>query len=166
MRNRLKRDKPAVDIDITAFMNLMVVLVPFLLMTAVFSHTAVIDLNLPKKDSSKSLNNNKDKFSISVTIRSDGLFLSDNKNGLIKAIRKKDKKHDYAVLTGVLKQIKARYLSLNSITILAEQNTSYEDIISTMDGVRSYSQKVNGELLEGELFPIISIGDAVTKVKG
>ena len=87
MRNRLKRDKAAVDIDITAFMNLMVVLVPFLLMTAVFSHTAVIDLNLPKKDSSSQSKNNIDKFSISVTIRKDGLYLNDNKNGLIKMIK-------------------------------------------------------------------------------
>lgn len=166
MRNRLKRDMPAADIDITAFMNLMVVLVPFLLMTAVFSHTAVIDLNLPKKDASSKTNNDKDKFSISVTIRPNGLFLTDNKKGLIKAILKKDNSHDFKVLTGVLKQVKARYLSLNTITILAEQNTSYEDIIQTMDSVRSYSQEVNGELLEGELFPIISIGDAVKLVKG
>jgi len=166
MRNRLKRDKPAVDIDITAFMNLMVVLVPFLLMTAVFSHTAVIDLNLPKKDSSAQSKNDKDKFTISVTIANDGLYLTDNKNGLIKVIKKKDELHDFAVLTGVLKQVKARFLTLKNITILSQQNTPYSDIINTMDSVRSYSQVVNGDVLEGELFPIISIGDAVKKVKG
>lgn len=166
MRNRLKRDKVAVDIDITAFMNLMVVLVPFLLMTAVFSHTAVIDLNLPKKDSSAQSKNNKDKFSISVTIANDGLYLTDNKNGLIKVIKKKSNAHDFVVLTGVLKQVKARFLTLKNITILSQQNTAYSDIIKTMDSVRSYSQVVNGEVLEGELFPIISIGDAVKKMKG
>jgi len=101
-----------------------------------------------------------------VIIRPNGLFLTYNRKGLIKAILKKDNSHDFKVLTGVLKQVKARYLSLNTITILAEQNTSYEDIIQTMDSVRSYSQEVNGELLEGELFPIISIGDAVKLVKG
>lgn len=166
MRNRLKRDKAAVDIDITAFMNLMVVLVPFLLMTAVFSHTAVIDLNLPKKNGSSQANNNKDKFSISITIRKDALYLNDNKNGLIKAIKMKDKAHDFDVLTGVLKQVKARFLSLKAITILSEQDTPYSDIIKTMDSVRSYSQVVNGEILEGELFPVISIGDAVRIGKG
>jgi len=166
MRNRLKRDKPSVDIDITAFMNLMVVLVPFLLMTAVFSHTAVIDLNLPKKDSSAQSKNDKDKFSISVTIANDGLYLTDNKNGLIKLVKKKGESHDFTVLTGVLKQVKARFLTLKNITILSQQNTAYSDIINTMDSVRSYSQVVNGEVLEGELFPIISIGDAVKKMKG
>lgn len=166
MRNRLKRDKEPVEIDITAFMNLMVVLVPFLLMTAVFSHTAVIDLNLPKKESSAPVKNNKDKFSISVTIRKDGLYLNDNKNGLIKAIKSNDKGHDFNVLTGVLKQIKARFLTLNTVTILSEHDTPYSDIIRTMDSVRSYSQVVNGETVEGELFPIISIGDAPKTGKG
>ncbi len=166
MRNRLKREKPPVDIDITAFMNLMVVLVPFLLMTAVFSHTAVIDLNLPKKDDKTHTKNNKETFAISVTIRPDALYLTDNKNGLIKVIEKKGNEHDFAVLTGVLKQVKARFLDLKNITILSEQNTAYSDIIKTMDSVRSYSQVVNGEVLEGELFPVISIGDAVQTAKG
>ncbi len=166
MRNRLKRDKTAVDIDITAFMNLMVVLVPFLLMTAVFSHTAVIDLNLPKKDGSPQSKNNNKIFSISVTIRPDALYLTDNKNGIIKVIKKKGQEHDFVVLTGVLKQVKSRFLTLKNITILSEQDTAYSDIIKTMDSVRSYSQVVNGDVLEGELFPVISIGDAAQKAKG
>ena len=35
------------ELNITAFMNLMVILVPFLLITAVFSRLAVIELYLP-----------------------------------------------------------------------------------------------------------------------
>ncbi|MDH3417010.1 MAG: biopolymer transporter ExbD, partial [Gammaproteobacteria bacterium] len=35
------------DLNITAFMNLMVILVPFLLITAVFSRLAILELNLP-----------------------------------------------------------------------------------------------------------------------
>ena len=39
MRNRIRRlSKDPAEINITAFMNLMVILVPFLLITAVFSH--------------------------------------------------------------------------------------------------------------------------------
>jgi biopolymer transport protein ExbD len=46
-RLRTRRSKDPADLDITAFMNLMVVLVPFLLITAVFSRLAVLELNLP-----------------------------------------------------------------------------------------------------------------------
>ena len=50
MRRRLRRrtgqHEPG-DINITAFMNLMVILVPFLLITAVFSRITILELNLP-----------------------------------------------------------------------------------------------------------------------
>ena len=42
---RLK--KTPAHLEITAFINLIVVLVPFLLSMAVFTHLAVIDLSLP-----------------------------------------------------------------------------------------------------------------------
>ena len=42
---RLK--KTAAHLEITAFINLIVVLVPFLLSVSVFTHLAVIDLSLP-----------------------------------------------------------------------------------------------------------------------
>ena len=42
--------KEAVELNITAFMNLMVILVPFLLITAVFSRLTILELNLPALD--------------------------------------------------------------------------------------------------------------------
>ena len=48
MATRARRlRKSAAHLEITAFINLIVVLVPFLLSTAVFSRLAVIDLTLP-----------------------------------------------------------------------------------------------------------------------
>ncbi len=42
-----RRELEEADIDITAFMNLMIVLVPVLLMSMVFNHIAILELNLP-----------------------------------------------------------------------------------------------------------------------
>ena len=42
---RLKKDPAA--LEITAFLNLIVVLVPFLLSTAVFTRLSVLDMSLP-----------------------------------------------------------------------------------------------------------------------
>jgi biopolymer transport protein ExbD len=50
MRVRRLRKEPA-HLEITAFINLIVVLVPFLLSTAVFTRLAVLDLSLPAKNS-------------------------------------------------------------------------------------------------------------------
>ena len=44
-KRRTKGD--AHEIDVTTFLNLMVVLVPFLLITAVLSRLTIVELNLP-----------------------------------------------------------------------------------------------------------------------
>ena len=38
---------PAHEIDVTTFLNLMVILVPFLLITAVVSRITIVELNVP-----------------------------------------------------------------------------------------------------------------------
>ena len=45
--------KEAAHLEVTAFINLVVVLVPFLLSTAVFSNMAVLDLTLPAPTNSR-----------------------------------------------------------------------------------------------------------------
>ena len=46
-RRGRRHNTETAELNITAFMNLMVILVPFLLITAVFSRLAVLELNLP-----------------------------------------------------------------------------------------------------------------------
>ena len=49
VRNRVRRSHlETPELNITAFMNLMVVLVPFLLISAVFSQLTILELNLPQ----------------------------------------------------------------------------------------------------------------------
>ena len=161
MTRRVHRRKhPAAELNITAFMNLMVVLVPFLLMTAVFSHITILDLNLPPPGAQDKNQPKKPPYELRVTIRKNMLVLSDNRVGLIKRIRTKGKEHDYTQLKEVLKQVKARLPNHTNITILAEQNTRYDDLIHAMDSARSYQAEVDGEWVFAELFPDISIGDA------
>ena len=158
-RSRIRRKHPAVELNITAFMNLMVVLVPFLLMTAVFSHITILDLNLPPPGS-ESKQPKKPPFELRLTIRSKMLVLSDNRGGLIKRIPQKNKAHDYVLLKQTLKQIKARFPDKTALTILAQQNTQYDELIQVMDASRSYQTLYQGEQVYAELFPNISIGDA------
>ena len=159
-RRVYRRKHPAAELNITAFMNLMVVLVPFLLMTAVFSHITILDLNLPDPAAQNKNQPKKPPYELRVTIRKNQLVLSDNRVGLIKRVPTKGKEHDYAQLKEVLKQVKARLPNHTNITILAEQNTRYDDLIHAMDSARSFRAEVDGEWVFAELFPDISIGDA------
>jgi biopolymer transport protein ExbD len=161
MSKRIHRRKhPAAELNITAFMNLMVVLVPFLLMTAVFSQITVLDMNLPPPGADDQQLPKTPPYELRVTIRPNMLVISDNRNGLIKRIPAKGGEQDYASLKQTLKQVKARLPEHSNITILAEQQTRYDDLIRAMDSARSYRAQVDGEWLYAELFPDISIGDA------
>ncbi len=162
IRHRHRRTPVSAELNITAFMNLMVVLVPFLLMTAVFSHLTILELNLP--DGASKPGKDTPGFQIQIIINKDALLVADSKGGLIKRIPVTDKtgKH-YLVLRETLKQIKARLPDKTDATILSQSDTSYETLVSVMDTVRVYPALVEGQTISAELFPDISIGDAPNK---
>jgi len=159
-RRNPRRRHPAAELNITAFMNLMVVLVPFLLMTAVFTQITILDLKLPPPGAQDNRLPEQKPYELRVTIRGDGLVLSDNRIGLIRLFPRRGGEHDFAQLKTALKQVKARIPEHTGITILSEQQTRYKDLIKAMDSARSYRTQVDGEWLFAELFPNISIGDA------
>ena len=65
-----RRTKPSYEPDVTTFLNLMVVLIPFLLITAVFSRLTIIELNLPSAAGGPpSL---QDSFRVEVIVREAG----------------------------------------------------------------------------------------------
>ena len=162
IRHRHRRKSASAELNITAFMNLMVVLVPFLLMTAVFSHLTILELNLP--DGASKPGNNKPGFQIQIIIDHDALLVADSKGGLIKRIPVADKSDKpYFVLRETLKQIKARLPDKTDATILSQADTSYETLVKVMDTVRVYPAQVDGQTVSAELFPDISIGDAPKK---
>lgn len=155
-----RRKHPAAELNITAFMNLMVVLVPFLLMTAVFTHITVLDLNLPTPTDAAQQQPDKPPYELRVTIREQYLAISDNRGGLIQTVKRDGSAKDFSRLNDTLKQVKARLPDHTAVTILAEQTTSYDDLIQVMDSARSFRAQVNNEWVFAELFPDISIGDA------
>ncbi len=159
LRKRRKRNIDTAELNITAFMNLMVVLVPFLLITAVFSRMAILELNLPaagKTIASKQ----KIKFEFQVIVYKKKISVVDNRGGLIRSIPLYKDKHNTKALTDLLKQIKAKYPDKTNTTILSSPDTTYETLVSVMDSVRTYPAKKDGEFIYAELFPDIAIGDA------
>ena len=159
--NRHIRIPETVELDITAFMNLMVILVPFLLITSVFTHLTVLDIKLPTStQSSSSPTPKKNTFEINVIMGKKFFVVSDNKNRVIKKIKTFKTGGHFIILNKVLKQIKIKYPDKKNITILAQKKSKYDALVSTMDAVRVFNAVEDGEVIEAELFPDISIGDA------
>jgi biopolymer transport protein ExbD len=157
MRSRRRLTKQPGEMNITAFMNLMVILVPFLLITAVFTRMTILELNLPPASSSS--NETKQELQLEITIRKDALEVGDRHSGLIKRIDNV-KGYDYKTLSEVMKQIKSRFPDKLNATILSEPDTSYDVLVQVMDAVRVAEAVQAGSVTRVELFPDVSIGDA------
>ncbi len=163
MKRRRRSQYTEAELDITAFMNLMIVLVPVLLLSFVFSQITAIDINLPEASSGDNNTPNKDQ--LELLIRRDYMRVDYPAGVMLKRIpQTADGKQDFALLSLVLQEVKRRLLErgdeTRAISILSEQDIDYQTIVSAMDTVRSFEALVAASVVDAVLFPEISFGDA------
>ena len=158
MRGRFRRHRiEPEELNITAFMNLMVILVPFLLITAVFTRLTILELHLPAGSSGAT---DDKQLQLEIIIRSDAIEIGERSRGVIRRLDKTANGYDTKTLTQVLQQVKEKFPDKTNATILSEPNTSYETMVTVMDAVRVYTVATAGSVTRYDLFPDISIGDA------
>lgn len=162
LRGHKSRHRELSELNITAFMNLMVVLVPFLLITAVFSRLAVLDVNLPKSQSQSAPVQKKPELALEVIVRDSEIEVGDRNAGLLSRIDKTHGGYDFAKLAAYLQRVKRQFPDKVEATLLLEPDIAYQDIVKVMDTLRVAEVVDNGtqQVAEQELFPQISIGDA------
>lgn len=158
-----RRELQESDLDITPFMNLMIVLVPVLLMSMVFSQITILQLNLPDLTGSATQSAEKNR-QLEVVLRKSGLEVYFPSGVLIKTIEPVDTKDgtklDYETLSLVLREVKKAATDKTDILLLSEAGVSYQSLVSTMDTVRGYRTVASMSAVDVELFPEISLGDA------
>jgi biopolymer transport protein ExbD len=154
-----RRTKPAHELDVTTFLNLMVVLVPFLLITAVFSRITIVELNLPSSAGGPA--SNEDAFRVEVIVREAGIEITNGKN-VIAAIPKKEDEFDLQTLSDFMVELKQNYPNHDAASVLMEARIPYDYLIRVMDVVRSVEveAQAEGEFELVALFSEISVGDA------
>jgi len=155
-----RRDKDAPELDVTTFLNLMVVLIPFLLISAVFSRVTILELSVPTA-ASGAATAGKQEVTIEVIVRKTGLELA-NGSTVQAAIAKKDDQYDLKKLSEILLRLKATYPEKEDATVLMEPDIEYNYLVQVMDTVRGAEirEKGSDEVRKMVLFPNISIGDA------
>ena len=146
----------------TTFLNLMVVLVPFLLITAVFSRITIVELTLPSSSGNSAAV--EAGFRVEVIVRESGLEIS-NARTVIAAIPKIEGDYDLSTLSEMVLSLKRQHPDSSDASILLEPNIEYDHLIQIMDVVRSTSLPATdgrdaGEITRIALFTNISIGDA------
>jgi biopolymer transport protein ExbD len=148
------------ELNITAFMNLMVILVPFLLITAVFSRLAILELNLPGS-STESVDPQEQTFQLEVIVRKDKIEVGDRNQGLLGIYpNTEDGEYDYEALSTKLSELKDRYPEKTDAAILLESDIAYDTLVQVMDRVRVEEELQDESIVRNDLFPDISIGDA------
>ena len=157
MRARRLHKRPA-QLEISAFLNLIVVLVPFLLSTAVFSRLAVLDLTLPAQTTG--IEHLTGDLQLEVVIRPDALEVGDRIGGQIMRIANTDSGYDFHTLSQLMQELKTRFPDKTEASVLAEPDTSYDVLVHTMDAVREGHVAQGADVVRAELFPDISVGDA------
>ncbi len=162
---RAGRQKEVADLNVTAFMNLMVVLVPFLLIMAVFSRITIHELSLPGADSAAS-DDDPPALQLEVIIRANGLVIADRSRGPLREIPANGGGDDMEALADVLQRLKRAAPDVDRATVLVEPQVDYQRLISVMDALRGSQPGANGEAAPAVLFPRIAIGDAPVREGG
>ena len=146
------------DLNIVPMIDMMVILVFFLLFTAVFSNTNILELNLPAPNSS--VPELPKGLQLEVIVRHTGIEIADRNSGVLRSLPKKDGEYDYAGLSEYLQFVKAKYPSVLAASVLLEQDIQYDVLVQTMDNVRLWQMDDKPTYTKVELFPDISVGDA------
>jgi biopolymer transport protein ExbD len=164
------RHKPEAELDITSFMNLMIVLVPVLLLSMVFSHITVLDLKLPDLAADpSSAPETPDQYTLEVVIYPQGFVINQPAGRKLRSIALLETgAQDYQTLSDILQAVKARLVDLGQekrdIVVLSQKDTDYQTLVSVMDTVRSFKAVVAANEVDAELFPDVSLGDAPTNI--
>jgi biopolymer transport protein ExbD len=164
MRRISKRAGEAADVDVTSFINLVIVLVPVLLMGMVLSHITVLKLKLP--DVAAGGGSQEQMIGqLELVVRANYIDIDYPAGTLQLRIEKNEKgKFDFDLLRRSLQDIKRQLadqgIEKRDFFLLSEKATDYQTLVSVMDTARSYKTVIGTSVVTAELFPDVSLGDA------
>lgn len=154
-----RRRRPA-ELLLVPMIDIFTVLVTFLLMTAVFSRTVVLELDLPAKVTQ--FRDPPPGLQLEVLVRKDLIQVADRNTGPLATLPNTPQGYDLDALTAYLKRVKAKFPEKTDATLLLEPGVSYDTLVQVMDHVRVFVVAAGLGTTQAELFPNISIGDAPT----
>ena len=149
--------KPA-ELLLVPMIDIFTVLVTFLLMTAVFSRTVILQLNLPAAQTE--FRDPPPGLQLEVMVRKNMLVVADRNTGPLAPLPNTGAGYNYDGLTDYLKRVKAKFPQKTDASILLEADIPYDTLVQVMDRVRVFEEGQGIQMVQAELFPDISIGDA------
>jgi biopolymer transport protein ExbD len=147
------------EINVVPMVDMMLILVFFLIFSAVFTKTNILELNLPGADAA--VPDLPQGLNLEVIIRKSGIEIADRGTGLLKSLPITGETYDLKGVSDYLQLVKSKYPDKVDATILLEQDIEYDTLVKVMDTVRVF-QVPGSQWAMAELFPDVSVGDAPT----
>lgn len=161
-----KKSTEPEELEITSFMNLMIVLVPVLLLSMSFTQITVLDVSLPELTGGYTASE-VEQSKLEVRVDQEGFKVFFPEDTLVKTlpviVGEAGNAYDFAQLSMVIQELKQQLPEKRDVLLLAEPNVDYQSLVFTMDALRSYKTVVATSVVEVELFPEISLGDNIKK---
>ena len=149
--------KPA-ELLLVPMIDIFTVLVTFLLMTAVFSRTVILELNLPTQQTE--FKEPPPGLQLEVIVRKNLLQVADRNSGPLATMPNTASGYDIPQLAAYLQRVKAKFPDKTEASVLLEADIPYDMLVQVMDKVRVFEVLQGARTVQAELFPDISIGDA------
>ncbi len=137
LRNAIGREKRIVaeELNITPVMNIFLILVPFLLLTAVFVKISILEFSLPSTESAAAQEQNKNAVVTILAITNKGFELK-SKGLKFPLIAMQNDTFDFRTLVQRLGAVKQKHQFTEDIIIAPEASIKYKTIIQVMDYCR------------------------------
>ena len=160
MRKLERHHRKPAELLLVPMIDIFTVLVTFLLMTAVFSRTVILELKLPTQ--SAEFVEPPPGLELEVLVRQNMVQVADRKTGPLATFPRSSAgvPYDLEGLSQYLQVVKAKYPEMTDATLLLEPAIPYDSLVQVMDTMRILEQRQNNQLVQAELFPNVSIGDA------
>lgn len=155
-----RREHEEEDLDLTTLLNVMVVLIAFLILTAVFSQVTIQELKLPAAAGGGPAPVTP-PIVIEVMVRKNKLEIGNGKR-VTETIPNANEKYDYKKLSLSLLQLKQENADKDDVAVLMEPDINYETLVAVMDAVKGAEISTPGQEKPKKikLFSQVSIGDA------
>jgi biopolymer transport protein ExbD len=158
VRKLMRHQRKPAELLLVPMIDIFTVLVTFLLMTAVFSRTVILELKLPPANAE--FTPPPPGLQLEVIVRKDSLLVDDRNSGPLAPFPNHDGAYDYDGLSKYLQLIKSRYPDKTDATVLLEPDIPYDVVVQVMDRMRVLEVNAGLNVVQYELFPDVSLGDA------
>jgi biopolymer transport protein ExbD len=183
-RRYKQREVAATNVDLVPMMCLLCILIPMLLVTAVFEHLAALRTHLPQASTIAGTGEAKTEHKptgiveLRVAIHDNGLRLEatlshtpnarekDTYEDIQYDIPLKGEEYDLDRLRQILLSLKQQYPRHEEIVLMIDDTIPYDTIVQAMDTCREEVSAEQGETKRRILFPNIALSEAFEETSG